>query len=282
MKNDLCVEYGHNLVVGENPIWDYRKAALMFIDIRGKSIYRRFERDKKTEIIKLPQEIGCLALCENGDMLLGLCDGVYRMNEKGELALAHQKTRIKGRRFNDGKIGPDGAFYLGTTDNDGMGAFYRLRDGQLEELFDGCACSNGIDWSRSSEMMYYIDSPRQMIETFDFDVSEGKLSNRRKFMDIPKKWGLPDGMTLDVDDNIWLALWGGERVIHIDKDSKEIIQEIKLPCPKVSSCAFGGEDLRDIYVTTAAMSDIPSYPSAGSVYKVASSTCGKKINYYKY
>ena len=124
MNKELNVVYSKNLEVGENPMWDFRREALWFIDIRGKCVYKG--EQGKFQKITLPQMVGCAAICENGDLLLGLEDGVYRMKSIGELMLAHQKIKIKGIRFNDGKVGPDGAFYLGTADNYGGGAFYRL------------------------------------------------------------------------------------------------------------------------------------------------------------
>lgn len=281
MNKDVRVIYNGNLEVGENPLWNFQLKELIFTDILGKSVYIKNENCSDVKRIRLPQKTGCAALCDNGDMLLGLEDGVYRMNISGEISLAHREVKIKGERFNDGKVGPDDAFYLGCADKDGRGAFYRLRDGHLEELFDGCTCSNGIDWTLDNRTMYYIDSPRQMIEAFDFDISAGTLSNRRKFADIPCEWGLPDGMTLDAEDNIWVALWGGSRVIQIDKNSRKVINEIALPCPKVSSCAFGGKDLSELYITTAAKEDIESYPQAGGVFAVSLGVKGKKINYYK-
>ena len=271
--------YTENLEVGENPLWDHRRAQLLFLDIRGKCAYRGTPGNFQK--ITLPQMVGCMAICENGELLFGLEDGVYRMKGGGELTLAHQKIRIKGSRFNDGKVGPDGAFYLGTADDGGRGAFYKLKNGVLTELFEGCACSNGIDWTNDYKTMYYIDSPRQTVEAFDFDITHGTLSNRRRFADIPKEYGLPDGMTLDERDDLWVALWDGHKLVHIDKNSKEIVEEIAFPCPKVSSCAFGGADLSELYVTTAAKSDTDTYPLAGNVFKISTKVRGKKINYYK-
>lgn len=279
--NDLTPIYEGCLEVGESPLWDFYNGELLFVDILGKSLYVKKDKSPNFERIILPQKIGCVALCENGDILLALEDAVYRMNKAGKMSLAHQKIKIKGDRFNDGKVGPDGAFYLGTADKDGGGAFYRLRDGQLEELFGGCACSNGIDWTLDSKTMYYIDSPRQRIEAFDFDISKGEISNRRKFKDISSEWGIPDGMILDEEDDLWVALWGGGRVIRIDKGSGEVINEIILPCPKVSSCTFGGYDLSKLYITTASKEDASLYPHAGKVFAVSLGVKGKKINYYK-
>ena len=280
MKKELQTVYNSTLEVGENPLWDSRDDSFHFLDILGCAIYRMMGSDvSKTD---LPEQIGCLAFCENGDLLLGMQSGIYRMDDSGNLSLAHQKMEIKGRRFNDGKIGPDGAFYVGTTDYNGCGAFYRLKNGILTELFDKCACSNGIDWTRDGKKMYYIDSLKHMVEVFDFDAATGELSAREKVIDIPSEWGLPDGMTLDENDNLWVALWGGHRVIHIDKETREIIDEIKVPCPKASSCSFGGKDMSELYITTAAKDDFPQYPDAGKIFKLSVGVNGKETNYYKW
>ena len=282
MEEKIHLVYDGNLEVGENPLWDFKNERLLFLDIRGKCVYVKNKDNAEFFEISLPQQIGCAAFCENGDLLFGMEDGVYRMNARGTLVKAHQDVKIKGRRFNDGKVGPDGAFYLGTTDNNGEGAFYKLKNGRLEELFDKCACSNGIEFTSDSKHMYYIDSLRHMVEIFDFDASCGALSNRRKFVDIPNEWGLPDGMTLDENGNLWVALWDGHRIIQIDKDRGVVINEISVPCPKASSCAFGGDDLSELYITTAAMTDTSEYPKAGQVFKVRPGVNGKEINYYKW
>lgn len=271
-----------NSEVGECPVWDTKTQSLFFLDIRGKCIWKKSSKASDFKKIVLPQQIGCMALCENGDLLVALEDAIYRMVDEGKFIKAHQHIKIKGRRFNDGKVGPDGAFYLGTTDDNGEGAFYRLRNGILTELFDKCGCSNGIDWTADGKHMYYIDSPKQMVEIFDFDVISGKLSERRKFVDIPKGSGLPDGMTLDENDNLWVALWNGHRVICIDKETKEILSEIRVPCPKATCCVFGGSDLSELYITTAAMSDTNEYPQAGNTFKKVVGVKGRPVNFYKY
>ncbi len=279
MKKDLIIVDKNNSIVGEGPIWDVKTNTFMFLDIRGKCIIKR--TSNSDEKIELPAQIGCMALCENGDLLVALEDAVYRMSN-GTLVPAHQDIKIKGRRFNDGKVGPDGSFYVGTTDDNKEGAFYRLKDGILTELFDGCGCSNGLEWTNDKKFMYYIDTPKQMVEIFDFDMESGEITKRRKFMDIPKNWGAPDGMTLDSNDDLWIALWGGNKVIHINKETKKIVSEIPVPCPKASCCAFGGKDLNELYITTAAMTDTEEYPKAGNTFKAVLDVKGKPINYYRY
>lgn len=282
MKHELIVVNTANSEVGEGPVWDKRNESFLSLDILGQCIWGQNSKSGEPEKTDLPQQIGCMAICENGDKLVALQDGVYRMTASGKLTKAHQDIQIKGRRFNDGKVGPDGAFYLGTTDANGNGAFYRLKDGLLTELFDKCNCSNGLDWTSDGKTMYYIDTPKQMIEMFDFDVKTGELSNRRKFVDIPKDIGCPDGMTLDENDNLWVALWNGHKVIHIDKNTGKIIDQIDVPCPKASCCTFGGKEMNELYITTAAKEDLAEYPSAGNTFKTVLTVKGRAINYYKY
>lgn len=282
MNHELIEVNTANSQVGEGPLWDARTNTFLSLDILGKCIWKRDPKTLKIDKIDLPQQIGCMAICENGDMLVALEDAVYRMSGGNKLVKAHQDIKIKGRRFNDGKIGPDGAFYLGTTDSNGEGAFYRLKDGVLTELFDKCNCSNGIEWTSDNKYMYYIDTPKQMVEIFDFDVETGNLSNRRKFVDIQKELGCPDGMTLDENDDLWVALWDGKKIIHIDKNTKEIVDEIEVPCLKASCCTFGGENMNELYITTAAKEDTSEYPKAGYTFKVILDVKGKPVNYYKY
>lgn len=279
---ELITVNKENCIVGEGPMWDVKTNVFMFLDIQGKCVYKHnFDLNTETKIV-LPQQIGCMALTENGKLLVALEDGVYFADDSGNVTLAHQAVKIKGRRFNDGKVGPDSAFYLGTTDDSGKGAFYRLKDGVLTELFDGCGCSNGLDWTTDEKLMYYIDTKRQMIELFDFDKENGSLSNRRKFMDIPKEWGLPDGMTLDADDNLWVALWDGNAVIQIDKNTKEVINKITVPAKKASCPVFGGKKMNELFITTAAVyEDLNELPAAGNTFKVLTDTKGKSMYYYK-
>ena len=267
-------------IVGEGPVWDGERNQLLSLDIRGQFILKTDYYTGKFQKIDLPQRIGCFALTESGDIIAGLTDGVYRIDNRGAITLAHQPVTIKGDRFNDGKIGPDGAFYLGTSAADGCGGFYRLKDGVLTELFDGCACSNGLDWTADGKQMYYIDTPRQMIELFDFDVLTGTLSNRRKFMDIPKEMGLPDGMALDSDCNLWVALWDGACVLQIHKTTKEIINRIQAPCPRASCCAFGGKDLNELFITTASFGNEHN-EMAGKTFRVKVGSTGAKVYKYK-
>ena len=274
------LDQAHRCIVGEGPLWDDRRKALLFVDILGECIFRLDYQTKKIEKIHVGQQIGCMALCENGDLLLAMQDGIYRRDANGNQTLAHQPTPIKGRRFNDGKVGPDGCFYVGTTDANGEGAFYRLKGGVLEELFDHCNCSNGLDWSSDGTKMFYCDTPLQRIEIFDFDTTHHTLSSRRTFVTIPKSLGCPDGFAMDEQDHIWLGLWGGSSILEIKPDGS-FGESIPVPAKKASCCCFAGEDLCDLIITTASKDDAEEYPLSGYTFVQESKAKGKKPFRYK-
>jgi sugar lactone lactonase YvrE len=270
----------YRCIVAEGPLWDDRTNTLWFVDILGECIFKMDYSTNEIQKIDVGQQIGCMALCENGDLLLAMQDGIYRMNEQGEKILAHQPIKIKGRRFNDGKVGPDGCFYVGTTDANGMGAFYRLKDGVLEELFDHCGCSNGLDWTVNESMLFYCDTRLQKIEVFDFDQKHHTLSNRRTFVEIPKELGCPDGFCMDENDHIWLGLWDGNAILEVKPDGS-FGERIDVPAKKASCCIFAGEGLDDLIITTASKGDVDDYPLSGYVFMKKMNVKGKKSFRYK-
>lgn len=285
-ENDMCVELffeEERCSVGEGPVWDDRREELLFLDIWGKCIYVVEYENGKTKKLDVGQQIGCFALCENGDLLVALEDGIYRMDGAGKMTLAHQPIKIKGRRFNDGKVGPDGCFYAGTTDDQKQGAFYRLQDGVLTELFDGCGCSNGLDWTVDETKMIYCDTVTQSIERFDFDKEAHALSNRKIIANIPKEMGKPDGLAMDEEDGIWLALWDGGAIVRIDSSKGEILSKWDIPAAKASSCCFAGKNLDELIITTASIAgDAEKYPLAGYCFKMYPEVKGKKVYRYRY
>ena len=265
-----------NCQVGEGVTWDAKTNTLWQVDILGQCLYKL--QNGSWEKTDLPQKVGCIGISESGRVLMGMEDGVYWLDT---MTLAHQPIKLKGDRFNDGKVGPDGAYYVGTVGADGSGAFYRLADGVLTEVFDGCYCSNGLDWTADEKTMVYADSLLYKVELFDFDKATGTLSNRRTLRAFPEEWGKPDGLTVDADDNILLAFWDGHGILHLDGKTGETIQKIETPCPKASCCAFGGADFKTLFITTADKDDSQNYPNAGKTFALEMPVGGKSIYYYK-
>ena len=264
------------LTVGEGPLWDEKRRILYTIDIRGKCI-RGLEWDTGKHVqYDYPQEIGCIALTEDGALLAAMTEGIYIAERDGSLKPVCVPKTLKGRRFNDGKVGPDGRFYVGTTDYQHKGAFYRLDpDGRLTELFDEVGCSNGLAWSKDGRTLYYCDSPTKLLEAFDFDAASGTLSNRRTVMELPCETGEFDGMTIDEADHIWAAVWGAGSVLCIDPESRRVLKQIHFPVSKPSCCSFAGEGLKTLVVTSAAFQTDPAAePEAGHTFAMKVSVPG--------
>ena len=282
MFERLETVYDTRLLVGEGPTWDARTGTLLFTDIRGHALYRMNYASGSVKKIPVPQMPGCLGLCENGDLLIAMEDGIYRARGDGSLTLAHQPLAIKGERFNDGKVGPDGCYYAGTAGEHFSGAFYRLKDGVLTELFDNCGCSNGLDWSADGQTLYYVDSRTQKLEKFTFSAECHTVSDRQTITKIPSSLGCGDGMTIDEKGNLWLALWGGSCVQYIESSTGRILKTVPVPAKQVSSCCFAGSDLRDLIITTSAVRTDPAeQPEAGKIFRYRTDVPGVLPHEYK-
>ena len=265
MKKALDILDHYISCVGESPLWDYRSKELLYIDIRGKSLHSCDWLSGKHSSLPLPQQAGCIALTNDDTLIAAMEEGIYYLDRKGRYELAHPRTPIAGPRFNDGKVGPDGRFYVGTIKREGGGEFYRLEKGKaLQSVFGDVKVSNGLDWSPDFKTLYYCDTGFHRIDAFDFDVENGSLRNRRTILVITEAMGSPDGMTIDTEGNLWIALWNGGAVIKVDPRIGEIIERVALPASKVSCCAFAGENLEELVITTASLNADPTEePSAG-------------------
>jgi sugar lactone lactonase YvrE len=187
--------------------------------------------------------------------------------------------------MNDGKCDPAGRFWAGTMALDERpraGALYRLDpDGAVHTMLRDVTISNGLDWSDDGRTMYFIDSPTQTVDAFDFDVATGSIANRRTVVRIPIEHGTPDGLALDSDDGVWVSLWGGGAV-HRYTATGTLDAIVHVPTPFPTSCTFGGDDLGDLYITTAwiqlAADERAGQPHAGSLFHVRSGARGRPAN----
>ena len=265
-------------IVGEGPIWDDKNNRLLMVDIQGKRLRSIHFDSWRIEDLVLPQQTGFLLLEENGGVLGGAEDGVYRIDDSGNFKRVSKPCQLKGMRFNDGKIGHDGRAYLGTFSRDYSAAFYRMEiDGTLTELFDGVGNSNGLDWSLDGKTLYYNDTPTKRTDAFDFDAKTGSITNRRKIYEYLV--GNPDGMTIDSDGNLWSAVWGSGCILCINPAKGEVVRKIELPVSQVACCAFAGKDMNTLVVTTAAHGVmLKDEPLAGATFVVDVDAKGTKPN----
>ncbi|HMA96581.1 MAG TPA: SMP-30/gluconolactonase/LRE family protein, partial [Polyangiaceae bacterium] len=179
-------------------------------------------------------------------------------------------------RLNDGKCDPRGRFWVGSIcehEPEFDGGLYCLDTNlSLSTKLTRIQCSNGLVWTRDNRTFYFIDTPTQEIWGFHFDPESGAIREKRVVARIPSELGSPDGMSIDADDHLWVALFGGHRVIRVDPASGRIELQIPVPASNVTSVAFGGRDLDELYITTARIGLTPEQcaaePLAGSLFCV--------------
>ena len=246
----------HN-VIGEGPVWLEDEQRLVWLDIKGHLVQWLDPATGQVEHIDVGAAVGAVAPAKSGNLVAAIGNGFQAIDRKSgstrTLAVA-EPDRPKNR-MNDGKCDSRGRFWAGTMADDETpraGALYRLNlDHTVDQVLSDVTISNGLDWTEDDRLMYYIDSLTYRVDVLDFEPSTGTVTNRRALIRVDKSDGLPDGMTLDSEGGIWVALWGGWSVRRYRPDGSFDL-EVKVPVSKVSSCAFGGPDLSDLYITTAA------------------------------
>jgi len=279
MYGDLRVVDDKNQIVAECPVWDDRNKLLYTVDILGRTIRStNLKTHQHTEAL-YDQDIGCIVLRENGGLLAAMTDGVYEVFPDGSKKLFCRPPVMKGRRFNDGKVGPDGRFYVGTVDNDHNGVLYRIdADRSMTELVTHVGCSNGLAWTADYRTLYFVDSPDRKLEAFDFDIEKGCLSNRRTVMKFNSDRGVFDGMTIDEEDVLWIAVWDGGIVYKVDPLKQKVISTVSIPADIVSSCTFAGDDLKSLIITTGSKNvDLRKQPFAGKTFAYDCEVPGKAV-----
>ncbi|WP_346858585.1 SMP-30/gluconolactonase/LRE family protein [uncultured Draconibacterium sp.] len=263
--------------LGEGAIWNYKTGELMWINIKGKILNFYNPLTGSNREMLTGQMIGTVVPTETGYVLVALQNGIYAFDTKtgSKKLLVDPEADLPDNRFNDGKCDPAGRFWAGTlstTGEKGVAALYRLdRDTTIHKMIENVSISNGIVWSRDKTKMYYIDTPTQKVVAYDYNNETGEIGNPKTAVEVPEEMGSPDGMTIDDDGNIWVALWGGSAVACWNPETGVLIRTIDVPAKNVTSCAFGDDDLGTLYITTAREStseeELAKFPSAGGVFK---------------
>jgi len=243
--------------LAEGPGWDDERQALIWVDIEQGKICRFFPQANRNETWALSQRIGCVVRTKSGNLLAGGQKGLMKLDpETGQVNLLQDpETDLPNNRFNDGKCDPQGRLWAGTMscdEEEGAGSLYRIdQHGSIQRMVENVTISNGLAWSQDQRTMYYIDTPTRHVDAFDFDPETGDVQQRRHVIEIPKDMGYPDGMTIDAEGKLWVALWAGWGLGRWDPKTGELLARVKLPVECVTSCCFGGPDYRTLYITTA-------------------------------
>ena len=264
--------------LGEGPIWDSEKQVLYWVDILGQNLHIYDPVSKINNTVSIGQYVSTVVPRSAGGVALTTQNGFFSLDLDSEelQPIADPERNMPDNRFNDGKCDAAGRFWAGTMAMNGSGpngSLYCLDlDGSVRKVLGGISISNGIAWSLDNSRMYYVDSATKQVAAFDYDIHSGTVANRRVIIDLSEGNAFPDGITIDAEGMIWVALWDGYRVERWNPDTGELLQTVSVPTAKVSACAFGGRDLDELYITTArenmSADQLEKEPMAGCVFSV--------------
>jgi len=271
--------------IGEGPVWLEGEQRLVWVDITRHLIQWFDPATSGVGQIDVGADVGAVAPTTSRKLIAAVGNGFQLIDPKSGRtdAVAVAEPGQPDNRMNDGKCDRRGRFWAGSmahAETPGAGALYRLNlDCTVDRVIAGVTVSNGLDWAEDDRLMYYIDSRAYRVDVLDFEPSTGSVGNRRPLIRIDKNDGAPDGMTLDSDGGLWVALWGGWSVRRYRPDGAFDL-EVKVPVSKVSSCAFGGPDMSDLYITTAARGLSPEQlenePHAGGLFRCRPGHVGRQ------
>jgi sugar lactone lactonase YvrE len=269
--------------LGEGPLW--HKGAIYWVDILGKKIYRYFPAENWLAERQLDQYVGALVPRKKRGFIVAMQHGLYSLNGlNGRLKpLVAPEANKTQNRFNDGKCDSLGRFWAGTMAQDaspGQGALYLLNEQRkVQKKYSPVTISNGLCWSLDNRYMYYIDTRTNQITVFDFNLATGEITHPQPLITIEEELGSPDGMTIDAEGDLWVALYHGGAVVCYDPRTAKLLYKIKLPVSQVSSCTFGGLDLDELYITTASTDvSLQKEPLAGRLFKIKLGVRGLPAN----
>ncbi|BAY41045.1 SMP-30/gluconolaconase/LRE domain-containing protein [Nostoc sp. NIES-2111] len=267
--------------LGEGPVWDSTHQCLYWVDIYNHRINRFNSVTGENLYFDVGDVVGAIALAGTNRLIMAQRHGLTFLNlDNGEvIPIIQIETDKPKNRFNDGKCDRQGRFWFGSLSPGKPEAnLYRYDpDGSLHLMETGLTISNGLGWSPDQKTFYLTDSPQQKIYAYNFDAVTGKISDRRIFVNLTGESFYPDGMAIDNQGNIWSAMWDGWCVICFNPQGKEI-SRIKLPVQRPTSCTFGGEDLRTLYITSASVGlseqEIEQSFYSGDLFAVETNTIG--------
>lgn len=277
----------HRCFLGEGPVWDHFNERLIWTDIEKKTIHTYNPCNGSIKSTVFEKKIGAICLKSGGGYVAAVEDGFAELTLETGFMKMQVEMKEPGNRFNDGKCDALGRFWAGTLSMNDLPCsanLYSLNTGfKMQKRLRNVSVSNGMAWSLNNRIFYYIDTPTKMVVSYDFDIIKGGISNKKIVFRITH--GYPDGMTIDDEGMLWIAIWDGGKVIRINPISGKQIAVVLFPVSRVTSCVFGGRNLTDLYVTTASAGltneELRLQPLAGGLFVIKGLSC-KGIKAFEY
>ena len=239
--------------LGEGPCYDPRFNRYSWVDINNHSLWTM--KDGVKEVFNLGQPIGAAVPMEDSDgFLLAATDGLYILKD-GKATLYQDLTKVFKPywRSNDAKADPAGRLWFGASvgddDHEAEGNLYRLTGNDITVMEAGTKISNGMAWSRDRKSFFFSDSLKHAVYKYDYNETDGTISGKRVLFEVTN--GISDGLTIDADDNLWVAFWGGHRIEKRSGETGEKLAEVIVAAENVTSCCFSGEEMNTLFITTS-------------------------------
>lgn len=274
-----------NTLLGEGPVWDYRRKELWWVDIENGLLHFYHPQKDRNRTYGIGQMVGAAIPCEKGGLILAMHHGLAFFNPDTEELnpIVDPESDLPGNRFNDAKCDPAGRLWAGTMAIDKprnkVGSLYCLDSSlQVTKKLSDITVSNGLAWNRAADRMFYIDSETQIVWSFLFDLESGEIEKEADALKFERI--IPDGMCIDENDNLWIAFYGSAMVCCFDPKTGEQLEQIDVPAKQTTSCAFGGESLDTLYITSS--NRVEKSEWGGSLFAVKPGVKGRKANFFKY
>jgi sugar lactone lactonase YvrE len=244
------------LDIGESPLWDPVERVLWFVDILASLIYRLDPSSGSLDRFEMPASVGSLGLAQHGLLIVALRSGVHLFDPRTKSLefLVHPEPNRSGNRLNDGRVGPDGAFWMGSMSEaqpyEPTGAFYRITSkAEVTLIRDHLYVSNGLAWNPDGTVMYHADSLVPAITAYAFNPVNGSVSPYTRFAELDFSWGHPDGAAVDIEGNYWSAGVTAGRINRFSPTG-QLIESLQLPIAAPTMPCFGGLDMKTLYITS--------------------------------
>lgn len=280
--------------VGESPVWDARRKVLWYEDIVGKTLYRADPATGSTAHWAFPTEVCSLGIASSGRVLVALSDtvGLFDPDSEDFREIAKVEADNPDTRLNDGKVGPDGAFWVGSMNNTGdpemarepANALYRVTaDGKVEKKVEGIILPNGLAFSADGRTMFHSDTRGPWIDRWDLDPRTGAISNRKRIAEPQEDVGRPDGGATDMEGCYWSAGISAQRLNRYTRDG-ELVETVPVPVAGPTMPCFGGVDMQSLFVTNLRAGRKPEllerYPLSGITLHSPSPFVGVQVPFF--
>lgn len=280
-----------NCILGEGAFWHEGRQSFFWVDIDGKSLHEYDLQNKKANRWQFQHRPSMIALDVQGQCIIVFQGGVARFDftsEKLDWMVALEKD-VPDNRTNDGAIDSEGRLWIGTMNvrfKEGAGSLYCIDSNFIvTKKIEDLTIPNGLVWSLDNRTMYHIDSPTRKVRAYSYDCKTGEIVFEQVAISIPPEMGSPDGMCIDEEGMLWIAQWNGFGVYRWDPIQGKLLDKIEVPVPQVSSCAFGGKNFDQLFITTASENFTPElftkYPDSGSVYIAQPGVRGIRKNVFR-